>query len=122
MGKLYNRDNWVWVGLEKTLNNKVLLAKDERGPENYNASEWQWLDGTHPKYTKWMRDMPDQVRPVLPGRTNGKHCQSHYTLLTQSTKPSIHSNPNPTLITNGILITTLHYRGTRRSTMTSRTT
>jgi len=60
VGKLYNRDNWVWVGLEKTLNNKVLLAKDERGPENYNASEWQWLDGTHPKYTKWMRDMPDQ--------------------------------------------------------------
>ncbi|KAL5270018.1 hypothetical protein ACHWQZ_G003487 [Mnemiopsis leidyi] len=60
VGKLYNRDNWVWVGLEKKVNNKVLLAKKDRGSSNFNASEWEWLDGSNPRFSHWMKDMPDQ--------------------------------------------------------------
>ena len=60
VGKLYNRDNWVWVGLEKKVNNKVLLGKKERGPKNFNASEWEWLDGSNPRFSHWMKNMPDQ--------------------------------------------------------------
>lgn len=56
----YHRDNWVWVGLEKTINNKKDLKKKERGSKNMVAEEWVWQDGTHPNFTHWMRGMPDQ--------------------------------------------------------------
>ena len=56
----YHRENWAWIGLEKMENNSYMLAKEERGPENFNPEEWEWQDGTHPNFTHWMRDMPDQ--------------------------------------------------------------
>lgn len=61
-GHNFNRDNWVWVGLRKVLNNDKVLSKSERGPASFNETEWQWLDGTHPNFTHWMRSQPDQEK------------------------------------------------------------
>lgn len=59
-GHHYSRDNWAWIGLVKTLNNDQPIPKAERGMAGFNPEEWEWLDGTHPNYTNWMRGMPDQ--------------------------------------------------------------
>jgi len=54
----YNRNNWVWVGIEKKIDNSRKLPNSEKG--NFNTSEWFWNDGTHPTFSKWKNKMPDQ--------------------------------------------------------------
>lgn len=51
-------NKWVWTGLRKTRN------LDVGGPKiPYNASEWEWADGSRPTdsdFEKWMTIQPDR--------------------------------------------------------------
>ena len=60
VGKKYDRRNWVWLGLEKVINNDVKLPKKQIGEKFFNSSEWRWVDGSEPVWWKWQKKMPDQ--------------------------------------------------------------
>ena len=56
-------EEWVWVGLRKTKNNKAR----QKGQE-YNAKDWSWADGTTPQdFNIWMKDQPDQKISKIDG-------------------------------------------------------
>lgn len=59
-GSHFDRANWAWIGLEKTQNNNFMLETEDRGEEGFKPEEWEWQDGTHPNFTHWMRNQPDQ--------------------------------------------------------------
>lgn len=56
--KPYDRNNWVWVGLEKHTDRDRDISDEEEG--NWNPEHWKWSDGSDPTYTNWRKDQPDQ--------------------------------------------------------------
>ena len=59
IGKKYNRNNWVWLGLERVVNNDVKQDKKKRGAKYFLPSEWKWVDGSEPVWWNWQKKMPD---------------------------------------------------------------
>ncbi|KAL5255291.1 hypothetical protein ACHWQZ_G014632 [Mnemiopsis leidyi] len=60
VGKKYDRRNWVWLGMEKVINNDKKLPKKQVGEKFFNSSEWRWVDGSEPVWWNWQKKMPDQ--------------------------------------------------------------
>lgn len=57
--KPYNRDNWVWIGLSKRVNNWRKLNKNEKGV--FNPEEWYFSNNEKIRWGgKWHVEMPDQ--------------------------------------------------------------
>ena len=54
--------NWLWLGLEKVINNNVKLSRKQRGAKNFKSSEWRWVDGSEPVWWKWPKKKPDQKK------------------------------------------------------------
>jgi len=59
VGKKYDRRNWVWLGLEKVINNDVKPVKGKRGEKYFVPAEWRWVDGSEPVWWNWQKKMPD---------------------------------------------------------------
>ena len=59
VGKKYDRRNWVWLGLEKVINNDVKPIKGKRGEKYFVPAEWRWVDGSEPVWWNWQKKMPD---------------------------------------------------------------
>lgn len=64
VGRYWNRDNWVWVGLQKIKDNSRRLKKNERGRSNFykQKNNWIWPDGKVPEFSNWLKKMPDQQK------------------------------------------------------------
>lgn len=62
VGKKYNRNNWVWLGLEKTINNDIKQDKKKVGEEYFVPSEWKWIDSSEPVWWNWQKKMPDGAK------------------------------------------------------------
>lgn len=57
--KPYNRDNWVWIGLSKRINNWAPLPEADKG--KFNQSEWYFTNNEKVRWGgKWHVQMPDQ--------------------------------------------------------------
>lgn len=57
--KPYNRENWVWIGLSKRVNNWRKLESKEKGV--FNQSEWYFTNNEKIRWGgKWHVEMPDQ--------------------------------------------------------------
>ena len=72
----YAGNRWVWTGLRKVHNTDTRHIKkiDKRIP--YNASDWEWYDGSTPKnFESWDKGQPDQ-RPLKPGEKSNDYEES----------------------------------------------
>ncbi|KAL5262390.1 hypothetical protein ACHWQZ_G007944 [Mnemiopsis leidyi] len=72
----YAGNRWVWTGLRKVRNTDTRHIRKINKRIPYNASEWEWYDGSTPEdFDSWNRGQPDQ-RPLKPGKKSNEYKKS----------------------------------------------